>query len=74
MLRNYLKKTFVKAAREEDGITAVEYAVMGALIAVALIAAVGTLTGGISTAFSNISSIVTTPGTGSSGSGSGSGT
>ena len=71
MLRNYFRKTFAKAVREEDGITAVEYAVMGALIAVALITAVGTLTGGIGSAFSNISSIVTTPGTGGSGTGTG---
>jgi pilus assembly protein Flp/PilA len=63
MLRNYLKTTFAKVAREEDGITAVEYAVMGALIAVALIAAVGALTTGIGTAFDNIATIVTTPGT-----------
>ena len=64
MLRNYLKKTFGKAAREEDGITAVEYAVMGALIAVALITAVTALTGGINTAFTNIKTIITTPGDG----------
>jgi pilus assembly protein Flp/PilA len=67
MLRNYFRKTFAKAVREEDGITAVEYAVMGALIAVALIAAVGTLTSGISTAFEHISTIVTTPGVGGGG-------
>lgn len=65
MLRNYFKTTFAKAVREEDGITAVEYAVMGALIAVALIAAVGTLTGGINTAFTNITAIITNAGDGS---------
>lgn len=61
MLRNYLKTTFAKAVREEDGITAVEYAVMGALIAVALVTAVGALTGGIGTAFDNIAGIVSDP-------------
>ena len=39
---------------EEDGITAIEYALMAALIAAALVVAVGTLTGGISDAFTAI--------------------
>ena len=42
---------FKKFAREEDGATMVEYALMVALIAVALIGAVEALSGGISGTF-----------------------
>ena len=39
---------------EEDGITAIEYALMAALIAAALVTAVGVLTGALDTAFGKI--------------------
>lgn len=45
---------------EEDGITAIEYALMAALIAAALVTAVALLTDGISTAFANIKTKLTT--------------
>jgi Flp pilus assembly pilin Flp len=40
--------------RDEDGITMIEYGIMGALIAAALVTGVGILTGGINGAFSTI--------------------
>jgi pilus assembly protein Flp/PilA len=49
-----------RAAREEDGITAVEYAVLAALVAVALIAVVPTLQAALSTGFTKIQTIITT--------------
>lgn len=42
--------------KEEDGVTAVEYGLIAGLVAVALVTAVGTLTGGISGAFTYIAS------------------
>lgn len=48
-----------RAAREEDGITAVEYAVLAALVAAALVAVVPTLRTGLGTGFTNISAIIT---------------
>ena len=47
-----------RAAREEDGITAVEYAVLAALVAVALIAVVPTLQTALSSGFGKITSII----------------
>lgn len=45
---------------EEDGITAIEYALMAALVAAAIIAGVVTLKKGLGDAFTNISSTLTT--------------
>lgn len=42
--------------KEEDWVTAVEYGLIAGLVAVALVTAVGTLTGGISGAFTYIAS------------------
>lgn len=47
-----------RAAREEDGITAVEYAVLAALVAVALIAVVPTLKTALTSGFTKITTIV----------------
>jgi pilus assembly protein Flp/PilA len=44
----------INFCKDEEGATMVEYALMVALIAVACIAAVGALGGGIRTAFGNI--------------------
>jgi pilus assembly protein Flp/PilA len=44
-------KTFVA---DEGGVTAIEYGLIAALIATALLTAVGYITGGLSTAFSQI--------------------
>jgi len=48
-----------RAAREEDGITAVEYAVLAALVAAALVAVVPTLRSGLQTGFTNIQTVIT---------------
>lgn len=48
-----------RAVREEDGITAVEYAVLAALVAAALVAVVPTLRTGLNDGFTNISTIIT---------------
>ena len=52
-MRKYIRLiTEFKGAKR--AVTAVEYGIMAALIATALVTSVGLLTGGISTAFSNI--------------------
>lgn len=50
-MRNLLKG-FLK---DEQGVSAVEYAILGSLIAAALVGAVGTLSGKFSTVFTSIS-------------------
>ena len=47
-----------RAAREEDGITAVEYAVLAALVAVALVAVVPDLQAALADGFEKISNII----------------
>lgn len=54
MLRTIVSKFLNRVAREEDGITAVEYAVLGALIVAALAAVVVGFTTELTTAFTNI--------------------
>ena len=50
----------VKAlVRKEDGVTAIEYALIAALIAVAIIAAVSTLGGKVSNTFSKAGNAMT---------------
>ena len=41
-------------ARDEEGVTMIEYALLAALIAVALIVTIGTLEGGIQAVFTKI--------------------
>ena len=50
-----------RAAREEDGITAVEYAVLAALVAAALVAVVPTLQSALQTGFDNIKGYIEGP-------------
>jgi pilus assembly protein Flp/PilA len=50
MIRPYLRQV----VRNDEGVTAVEYSIMAALIAVVLVAAMGTLGGGIKGAFATI--------------------
>jgi len=45
MLRNIVLKFLVRAARDEEGLTAVEYAVLGGLV----VAAIGTAVAGFAT-------------------------
>ncbi|MEO5935111.1 MAG: Flp family type IVb pilin [Duganella sp.] len=55
--------TLISAAKafvaDENGVTAIEYGLIAALIATALITAVGYVTGGLSTAFSKIAAKMT---------------
>jgi pilus assembly protein Flp/PilA len=44
-------KSFV---RDEDGVTAIEYGLIAALVAAVLVTAVGAVTGGLTTAFNFI--------------------
>ena len=55
MMRNMTRK-FVSFLKKEDGPTAVEYAVMLALIIVVCIAAVSTLGSNANSTFSNVAS------------------
>ena len=54
MMKRILNKVVSYLSRNEKGATAVEYALMVALIAMAIIIAVTALGGGISTAFQTI--------------------
>jgi pilus assembly protein Flp/PilA len=54
MLRNIVSKFLTRVAREEDGITAVEYAVLGGLIATALIGVVTAFATDLTAAFTGI--------------------
>ena len=58
----HLTKKFVSFMKQEDGPTAVEYAVMLALIIVVAIAAITTLGTSASTTFSNVSNVIDTKG------------
>ena len=46
-------------ARDEEGVTMIEYALLAALIAVALIATIGVLEGGIQAVFTRIATCLT---------------
>ena len=58
MMKRILNKVVSYLSRNEKGATAVEYALMVALIAVAIIAAVGALGGGLTAAFTRITTAV----------------
>lgn len=49
-------KTFMSLLRDDAGATAIEYGLIAALIAVAIITAVGTVGTNLSTTFNNIAS------------------
>lgn len=51
-------KNFIQ---EEDGVTAIEYALIAALVAGAIVAAVTTLGGNVSTVFKNLAAKIVTP-------------
>jgi Flp pilus assembly pilin Flp len=57
---DYLK-TWTELKTDRRGVTMLEYAIMGSLIAAVLILAVPALTGAVSTEFGSIASDVTTP-------------
>ena len=63
MLRNFLKKTRW-IARDEQGISAVEYAILGALVALGIASAATGLASDIGTALGNIGSRITGTGGG----------
>ncbi len=60
MMKRILNKVVYFLSNNERGATAVEYALMVALIAVAIIAAVGLLGGGLSTGFTKITTSLAT--------------
>jgi pilus assembly protein Flp/PilA len=55
-----MKNLFNRFIKDESGATAIEYALIAALMAVALIAAMQVLTPGITTAFTNIAGNLST--------------
>jgi len=56
-------KRLIQFFKEERGLEMSEYALMGALICIALVVAVGILTGAIEGAFTRIAAVVTAAGT-----------
>jgi len=56
-----VKTSIVNFLKEEDGPTAVEYAVMLALIAVACLTAVGNVGSAASTKFQDVANAITAP-------------
>ena len=62
--------TFInKLARDEDGATAIEYGLIAALVAVGIIASLGTLRGGLDSIFNGVGGRLSTAGTAAAGSG-----
>ena len=55
----FLFNALARVREDEEGQTLIEYALIGALVAVALVAALGLLTGGIETTFTNIINALT---------------
>lgn len=51
-------KTFIKFLKDEDGATAIEYGLIAALIAVAIITAVGAVGSNLDTTFSEVASAI----------------
>lgn len=51
---NHITNTFKQFVRDEDGVTAIEYGLIAALIAVVIIASVRLVGTNLSTVFSNI--------------------
>ena len=47
--------------RDEEGVTAIEYGLIAALIAVVIIAGAAAVGGGLNTLFTNIAACLTTP-------------
>lgn len=53
-----MKTLFNRFVRDESGATAIEYGLIACLIAVMLVAVVPILSGGLSTAFTNIATLL----------------
>ena len=56
-----MTKFFSRFAKDESGATAIEYGLIAALIAVVLVAVMGTLGGGLTAAFASIAASLTIP-------------
>ena len=59
-----LYRSVVGFFKHEEGVTAIEYGLIAALIAVAIIAGTALLGGNLNTLFTNIANCLTNPGTG----------
>ncbi|KWT71166.1 Flp family type IVb pilin [Comamonas testosteroni] len=55
-----MKDQIIKFWRDEEGATAIEYALIAGLMAVGLVAAMAFLTGGLTTFFTDLSSFIVT--------------
>ena len=55
LIMNFIKNFIA----EEDGVTAIEYALIAALVSAVLVTAVGFLTGGLTTVFTRIGGLLT---------------
>jgi Flp pilus assembly pilin Flp len=66
---NYIRARFTDLRSREDGVTAVEYALMVAIIALLMVAGFFFLFNNVSTAFQDTGSCVGDPATGSGGCG-----
>lgn len=53
-----MSKLFARFAKDESGATAIEYGLIAAIMAVALIAAFPLVTGGLTTSFTNIGTML----------------
>lgn len=53
---------FVRFLKDEEGVTAIEYGLIAALIAVAIIVGAGTLGTNLNTLFTNVANCLTNPG------------
>jgi len=53
-------KKLINFLKEEDGVTAIEYGLIAALISVAIITILGTMSGSLQTIFQKISDALTT--------------
>jgi len=58
MLRIYTKFATWRAVKSEEGVTAIEYGLLAALIAVVIVAAVTTLGSNLSGTFNNVAAAV----------------
>ncbi len=54
-------KKFYDFWKAEEGVTAIEYGLIAALMAIALVTGVGLVTGGLNTAFTNIQTKLQNP-------------
>lgn len=57
-----MSNAIIKFLRDEEGATAIEYGLIAGLVSVALVAVLGTLSGGLTTLFNAIGLALTTAG------------